>query len=118
MREFKFAAWDGFEMVEGLSISEAGDLVKVRDVQLLEWTGIQDRNGKDVYVGYLIAVVIPTTGRRRIAEVVFYEGKLKYCKRIVGRGEKYSGLTNPGRTHHNFEVIGNVYQNPELLKQP
>lgn len=114
MREIKFAAWDGFEMVEGLSLAEASNLVKVRDVQLLLWTGLKDKNGKDIYEAYICRIefetnlgVVPELG-----EVVWLDNEARYTiKSSLPDILETNSLSQPPI------IVGNIYENPELLRK-
>lgn len=120
MREIKFRAWDrkGKRMLQRavpgtVTYFDDNGNAEAADCDVMQYTGLKDKNGKDVFEGDIIRFTVPS-GKVQTAEVVWYEDKLKFCKTLVGR-TKYSGLTNPKRKHVNFEVIGNIYENPELL---
>jgi len=77
----------------------------------------KDKNGKEIYDGDVVKLTTnwisdiaperePTTS---IEEVVFKEGAF-----ILGRG---GFLSNHFIKNGIIEVIGNIYDNPELLKQ-
>ena len=68
---------------------------------LEEYTGLHDKNGKEIYEGDIC-----TFYDGEIVEVLFEKGK------FILNGKEISLMWNP-----NFaEVIGNIHQNPELLK--
>ncbi len=69
---------------------------------LMEWTGLHDKNGKEIWEGDIVkwdhGVTEDDNG---IGEVVFKGGrfKVRYCFCC----------------HTEYEVIGNIYENPSLL---
>ncbi len=84
-------------------------------VNLMQYTGLKDKNGKEIYEGDICRLIL--RNRKEVfVEIVFYEKKLKFCKRRLGRNDKYSGLINPTNFDKpvNLAVIGNIYENPEL----
>ncbi|MGX8234013.1 YopX family protein [Bacillus subtilis] len=74
-----------------------------------QYTGLKDKNGQEIYEGDIVV-----DGRENSAEVVFDDG----CFCVIG----YLGdlRTHPLRDSlfcgERFEVIGNIYENPELLE--
>ncbi len=83
---------------------------------LIEWTGLLDKNGKEIYEGDLLQYVSTSTRGQIRGPVVFRSGKftdsptpdLKY------KNNNYLGTPSYSK---GFEVIGNIYENPELIKQ-
>ncbi|MEK4379286.1 YopX family protein [Bacillus sp. FSL R5-0434] len=79
------------------------------DVWLRQYTGLKDKNGREIYEGDIVI-----DKRKNSAEVVFDDG----CFCVIG----YLGdlRTHPIRDSlfcgERFEVIGNIYENPELLE--
>ena len=99
-----------------------GDLYPLSDVILLQYTGLKDKNGKEIYEGDII---------ENVSDMVNFQG-VKISGKSVKRyriGWHEKGKWHSFRTHSNnhkgivgvykpeiySEVIGNIYENPELL---
>ena len=81
----------------------------IEDVILMQFTGLLDRNGKEVFEGDIVKEELDNTyywaiGYRDGA-FVDLEGQTTLYEMNIEDGE----LTN-------LEVVGNIYSNPELLK--
>lgn len=114
MREIKFRGWyktrqcmwDG-----GFSVSQDGLEIyndNLEDISyhliLMQYTGLKDKNGKEIYEGDIV--------RGKAGSV----GQVKW----IGSGLTIVGYMGYDDTHHwgfdeTTEVIGNIYENPELL---
>ena len=128
MREIKFRAWDkvlfditkGNRMFEvyGLNIStnyvsaykETGDEVihDLRDCILMQYTGLKDKKGKEIYEGDIIKLAHGHNGIIEFQKgcfVVAMKGENNYC---------YCELKFYSPEHR--EIIGNIYENSELLE--
>lgn len=81
------------------------------DIELMQSTGLKDKNGVDVYQGDIIKC---TSGCPH--EVIWLE---EYGGTFIGGMPAWylSGLNNGYSWTGEEEVIGNVYENPELLKE-
>ena len=80
-----------------------------------QFTGLYDKNGKEIYEGDIILY-----GGSIQHEVVFRHGAFGY---LIYGGEfiSYAGNTNftfnPLNRSKKHEVIGNIYDNPELIEK-
>ncbi len=120
-REIKFRAWDGERMLEPFSIwhllnnynSEYADARK--DISkhnferneempiLMQYTGIKDKNGKEIYEGDILE---RGSEGATVQKVVEWSTKLNQSIGFnVGCPKK--GVA--------WRIIGNIYENPDLL---
>ena len=75
-----------------------------------QYIGLEDINGKEIYEGDIVEVKDPyPTGVRMFTGVVMFGSGSFMIKSSVG--EHYRWLD------YEVEVIGNVYENPELLEE-
>lgn len=145
MRTIKFRAWDdgkkewllGYEYPNLGGFSLDGECVlmgewanvctsfmfennnrKRTDLKLMQFTGLKDKNEKEIYEGDIVSYdrgVGNWTGKRMSTThtIVFSEEVFAF---VMDYGSSYIKL----RKHWNYiyEVIGNIYENPELLSTP
>lgn len=85
------------------------ELSKVNPDTVGQFTSLFDNNGKEIYEGDILALVGVETER---LEVRFVRGVFAFLWN--GNLEEECPLDEP--THCCVEVIGNIHDNPELLK--
>jgi uncharacterized phage protein (TIGR01671 family) len=101
------------------TISNGGIMVfpKLDEIELLQFTGLTDKNGKEMYENDILK------SEEDLDKDCIYDDVTTYIKySVVTKQNGYftNDLANPfflvmNPTH--FEVVGNIYQNPELLKK-
>lgn len=73
------------------------------EIELLPYIGLNDINGKEIYKGDILKFAHERE-----------DFKNENAKIVVEIPKIYSVMSNP--YNHNFEIIGSVYTNPELLE--
>ena len=84
------------------------------DIVVVQFTGLQDINGKDIYEGDILKYNFPYDGRlKHVSPVKFLETEASFgIKDIYGNEIPLYRIT----ANNYFEVVGNIYENPELLE--
>lgn len=106
MREIKFRAFSSKtnEMIAPVSIAN-NTATEINGDILMQFTGLLDKDGREIYEGDLIR----TSG--------FSDG---YSEPVAWRGFGFQvgnyGMS-PLYPRTDYEVIGNIYENPELVKE-
>lgn len=96
------------------ALTEQGfEWVEVKEETVCQYTGLQDKNGVEIYEGDICACFCGT----QIFSVEYCEERCGYffddCV-ICGDAEPMPECL--GNLRNTIEVIGNIYDNPELLE--
>jgi uncharacterized phage protein (TIGR01671 family) len=110
-REIKFRAWDTREkkMYPNLTIQRLmGNLFSVRelrkkeeDLVWMEYTGLKDKHGKEIYE----RDILKYHANGRLSEPIEFPKDYTWLK----------ARTEVQHWRTDIEVIGNIYENPKLL---
>lgn len=90
--------------------------VEVDPETLGEFTGLLDRNGKEVFEGDIITgIIVRLSGDEKIFGYIEYDNSS--AKYVVKFRSDRGWLLSKGLGYfHEIIVNGNIYENPELLK--
>jgi uncharacterized phage protein (TIGR01671 family) len=86
------------------------------DATLMQSTGLKDKNGKEIFEGDVIAIEVDDTGTPINARV-FQNSKIGVLMfHVFEDNEDVPMVELLEDNSVAFEIIGNIYENPELLE--
>ena len=83
-------------------------------VKLMQYTGLKDKNGKEIYEGDIVLIKLDETSTWYKTVVGFKKGA--FIANLIDK-EDYVYIFHHGFTDDDFEIIGNVYENKNLLEE-
>lgn len=124
---FKFRAWDKSQnkmyQVRGINFDNEDLWLKINEtqimganlfeVELMQYTGLKDKNGTEIYEGDIVEVIFD--GKLRIFQVVFDLSELDF--KATNGTEHYGNNFEYLTCCDEVRIIGNIFENPELLKE-
>ena len=82
-----------------------------------QFTGVVDRNGVEIYEGDIIQTY-DSKGKPILHEVYYLENEARFATKLIGYENLNEGsLTQKWINELDFEVIGNIFDNRELLQK-
>ena len=135
MREIRFRYWDKSTNKMLYDVQDTYDWETIEHNECMQFTGLKDRNGKDIYESDIISIpyIDPMGGLHEdtkdgIFEVGFENGQFvlyrteaqpitNWCKREEGEYVSNYGNKTIIQNITILEVIGNLYETPNLLQK-
>ena len=123
MRKIKFRAWHKEKKIMGevLGIDilhkeiffsnedvDCYEHTDFKDIELMEYTGLKDKNNKEIYEGDILS----DGNNEKPYKVIFENGSFR--AEFEGYFEEHS-FDLIDVVAQGCEVVGNIYENPELL---
>jgi uncharacterized phage protein (TIGR01671 family) len=100
--------WDHFE-------SPRAQCADLPFLIIQQYTGLKDKNDKEIYEGDILEIYLTgpaETSRPNYGEVVWSNDELRFVLKVIIP----TGIVEWGFEYTELKVIGNIYENPELLK--
>lgn len=127
MRTLKFRSYDKVEQSYCKFIPEHLDRELYPHIKIEQFTGLTDRKGKEIYEGDIVryqyrekelskhkqlcTVIYEPKAAAFLLKARYFEPQVKYLGDIAKAGKNYEI-----RTYELCEIIGNIYENKDLLK--
>ena len=132
MREIKFRAWDkelNFMInIKRYKIDFNGQVLfdnndkelynQTNKIELMQYTGLKDKNDVDIYEGDIVSFTLFDcfdNDMQHIGKILFNNGA--FYIEYMDKSELYNSLLCYVISQDDeFEVIGNIYENSDVLK--
>lgn len=126
-RVIKFRAWDEVNeymfIADGITTAtwplcyawnnQEEQNIPIKSEHLMQYTGLEDKNGVLIYEGDIVKTIALSNDHHQRGAIVAVVVEYSMGNFCLGD----SGPTiYPFNVTHEIEVIGNIYENPELLK--
>jgi len=119
MREIKFRAWNSKKpdmvMLGDLTTGNWDIKFIFKHYVIMQYTSLKDKDGKDIYEGDILGLVHKKHGLSNAKVVVWNEGDACFDWEDANGDSWPDGFTG---FYDEYEVIGNIYENPELFTKP
>ena len=118
-REIKFRAWNDNtqKWIEKIQLhSDSGKLVGInhayKNIHVMQYTGLKDRGGNEIYEDDIIRVIGNDAYRPYYHEAIQVVYSDRFAEFKCAAANSLSHYVTLG---YNFEIIGNIHENPKLI---
>lgn len=119
-REIKLRAWDNSLKkirTSGISINKGVISSEDKDIILMQFTGLKDKNGKEIYEGDILKVYSNYMEKPEIYLVKWFGDKDYPAFDLENWESESNGLSELSQSgEYDYEVIGNIFENTDLIK--
>lgn len=103
-----FKVWMYFSQ-DGKAFSELQYCIDSEDFEVVQFTGLKDSKGNEIYEGDIVSLCI-YDNNSEIFIIEWVNSGFRFCDKAQ------SGYPMDIHGVHDIEIIGNIYENPELLE--
>ena len=118
MRKIKFRSWNymkkemSYQDIHGIVLGYLG--TNLNEKYLMQFTGLLDKHGKEIYEGDIVKLEHPISDV--IRQIVWYIDGWKTARLDTCNKHCNPKPQTPNYSSWNdFEIIGNIHENPELI---
>lgn len=95
---------------------EGAEIIEEPRYVIQQYTGLKDKHGKDIYHGDLVQYNQNSNYDRTNFEVTWSDDSFGWVLKS-NNGDYLTNMITPNGPRYNFlEVVGSIFENPELIK--